>query len=182
MSGPDEVLAGPLSRRRFLLGAVTLSGAAALELTGCTGPAATPSPPRWVRVNVTALTMNQPAWADLPFAQGPATADPSSEAARPAPSASPPGASAPPPAGFGGAWLVLAPDGTITAYDPRCTHQSCLYDWDKPRGRFLCRGHSAEFGMDGVVLSGPAPRPLNRMKVRESGPGVVEVGWQDVPG
>lgn len=165
--------APPLTRRRFLLGAAALSGAAALELTGCMGPAATPSPPRWVRVDITALTMNQPAWVDLPL---------ESPEMRPAPSASPPGASSPPQYGFGGAWLVLQPDGSVIAYDPRCTHQACLFDWDEARRRFLCRCHSGEFALEGGVLSGPPPRPLVRLKVRESGPGTVEVGWQDVPG
>lgn len=163
----------PLSRRRFLLGAAALSGAAVLELTGCAGPAATPSPPRWVRVDITAMAMNRPAYVDLPLEVA---------AAKPAPSATPPGASSPPQFGFGGAWLVLQPDGTVTAYDPRCTHQACLFDWDEPRQRFLCRCHSGEFGLDGKVLSGPPPRPLVRFKVREAGPGTVEVAWQDVPG
>lgn len=179
MSAPDGSQPPSLSlpdspaRRRFLLGAVALSGAAVLELTGCVGPAATPSPPRWVRVDVTALTMNRPAYVDLPL---------ETPAVKPAPSASPPGASSPPQFGFGGAWLVLQPDGTVTAFDPRCTHQACLYDWDGPRGRFVCRCHSGEFGLDGKVLSGPPPRPLARFKVREGAPGTVEVAWQDVPG
>lgn len=166
---------GAISRRRFLLGAAALSGAALLEVTGCAGPVATPSPPRWVRVNVTALTMNQPAWVDLPPSPAP------SAAVRPAPSQTPPGASAP-PVGSGGAWLVLAPDGTVTAFDPRCTHQACLYDWDRSEGRFVCRCHDGWFDLTGKVIGGPPPKPLIRMRTRPAGPGEIELGWQDVPG
>ena len=178
MPAPDEIAppGGAISRRRFLLGAAALSGAALLELTGCAGPLASPSPPRWIRLNVTALTMQEPAWVDLPPPPAPTAA------VRPAPSQTPPGASEPPAPGSGGAWLVLAPDGTVTAFDPRCTHAACLYDWDPANQRFDCRCHDGWFDLTGKVISGPPPRPLNRMKVRQAGPGEIEVGWQDVPG
>jgi Rieske Fe-S protein len=165
-----------ISRRRLLLGAAALSAASVMELTGCAGPVATPSPPRWIRVDVSGLAVDQPTWVDLPPPPEP------SPALRPAPSQTPPGGQDPPPAGSGGAWLVRRADGTVTAFDPRCTHRSCLYDWEPADRRFACRCHDGFFDIAGEVLGGPAPGPLNQMRQRTAGPGEIELGWQDVFG
>lgn len=59
------------------------------------------------------------------------------------------------------AWIVT--DGkTFTAFDPRCTHLGCPYRWDKDTSRFVCPCHTAVFGPDGKVISGPPPRPLDQ--------------------
>ena len=64
------------------------------------------------------------------------------------------------------AW-VLTPNGRdFAVYDPRCTHLGCPYRWDEPRRQFLCPCHAAVFGIDGQVVSGPAPRPLDRYAVK----------------
>ncbi len=60
------------------------------------------------------------------------------------------------------AW-VSTPDGRrFTAFDPRCTHLGCPYRWDEAQGKFACPCHAAFFDAEGKVLSGPAPRPLDR--------------------
>jgi Rieske Fe-S protein len=169
---PDDP-AVTLSRRRFLLGAAALSGAALLELTGCSGPAATTSPPRWVRVGVASLVPGEPTWIVLPAPPEPP------EPVTPAPAATPPKV---PAKGTGGAWLVAGADGSVTAFDPRCPHQACLYDWDGGRGRFTCRCHDGYFDIDGAVISGPPPRALDRLETRPAGEGVIEVAWLEVRG
>ncbi len=69
-------------------------------------------------------------------------------------------------------WLVG--DGTeVTAFDPRCTHLGCPYDWDEGDHVFRCPCHGAVFAVDGTVLEGPAPRPLDRMAVRIEGDAVL---------
>ncbi len=75
-------------------------------------------------------------------------------------------------------WLLKAPDGSFTAYDPRCTHALCRYKWVAAETKFACNCHDGEFAIDGTVLAGPPPRPLNKFPLRDSG-GVVTV---DVPG
>lgn len=64
------------------------------------------------------------------------------------------------------AW-VTTPDGReYTVFDPRCTHLGCPYRWDAAAKQFMCPCHSAVFGADGAVVSGPPPRPLDRYPVR----------------
>jgi menaquinol-cytochrome c reductase iron-sulfur subunit len=64
------------------------------------------------------------------------------------------------------AWVLRKADGTLTAYDPRCTHLGCPYSWDTTTKRFLCPCHNGVFAIDGSVTSGPPPRPLDRFQVR----------------
>jgi menaquinol-cytochrome c reductase iron-sulfur subunit len=64
------------------------------------------------------------------------------------------------------AWVVKFSDGEIAAYGPQCTHLGCAYHWDDNRGEFLCPCHSSVFAIDGAVISGPAPRPLDRYETK----------------
>ncbi|MEK7388339.1 MAG: Rieske (2Fe-2S) protein [Elusimicrobiota bacterium] len=66
-------------------------------------------------------------------------------------------------------WIVT-PDGkNFKAFDPRCTHLGCPYRWDAAASRFACPCHTAMFGPDGAVLSGPPPRPLDQYAVKIDG-------------
>ncbi len=67
------------------------------------------------------------------------------------------------------AWVVKNPEGGITAFSPRCTHLGCAYRWDAAQHDFLCPCHGSRFALTGQVLSGPAPRPLDRYEVRVEG-------------
>lgn len=68
------------------------------------------------------------------------------------------------------AWLVRKADGRVVAFAPQCTHLGCAYHWDARAGNFFCPCHSSRFSIDGDVLGGPAPRPLDQYVVKiESG-------------
>ncbi|HVT91625.1 MAG TPA: ubiquinol-cytochrome c reductase iron-sulfur subunit [Bryobacteraceae bacterium] len=67
------------------------------------------------------------------------------------------------------AWIIKQPDGQAVALAPQCTHLGCAYRWDEQDGNFLCPCHNSRFSKDGSVLSGPAPRPLDRYAVRTEG-------------
>lgn len=66
----------------------------------------------------------------------------------------------------GTAWVVKSTSGEITAFSPICTHLGCAYHWDANKGDFVCPCHASEFALDGTVLSGPAPRPLDRFETK----------------
>jgi len=66
----------------------------------------------------------------------------------------------------GTAWVVKTADGNVLAFAPACTHLGCAYHWDTVKSEFLCPCHGSEFALDGTVLSGPAPRPLDRFEVK----------------
>ena len=67
------------------------------------------------------------------------------------------------------AWVVKQGDGSVTVFAPQCTHLGCAYRWDERKQNFLCPCHSSTFGLDGRVLSGPAPRPLDRYETKVEG-------------
>lgn len=69
----------------------------------------------------------------------------------------------------GTAWVVKQPGGGITAFGPQCTHLGCAYHWDERKTEFLCPCHNSLFAIDGSVVSGPAPRPLDRYETRING-------------
>lgn len=64
------------------------------------------------------------------------------------------------------AWVVKEPDNRIVAFGPQCTHLACAYHWEMDAGKFMCPCHGSVFSIDGKVLSGPAPRPLDRYLTR----------------
>jgi menaquinol-cytochrome c reductase iron-sulfur subunit len=67
------------------------------------------------------------------------------------------------------AWVVKSSSGEVVAFAPQCTHLGCAYHWDERNHNFLCPCHTSTFSLDGQVLSGPAPRPLDRYRVQVNG-------------
>jgi menaquinol-cytochrome c reductase iron-sulfur subunit len=67
------------------------------------------------------------------------------------------------------AWVAKLPTGQIVAYGPQCTHLGCAYHWDESKTEFICPCHSSIFSVDGKVVAGPAPRPLDRYESRIEG-------------
>ena len=64
------------------------------------------------------------------------------------------------------AWVVKTPDNKIIAFGPQCTHLACAYHWDAGVRQFACPCHNSFFSLQGQVLAGPAPRPLDRYVTR----------------
>ncbi len=67
------------------------------------------------------------------------------------------------------AWVVKTADNQVTAFGPQCTHLGCAYHWEEGKNEFLCPCHTSLFSIEGKVLSGPAPRPLDRYQTRLNG-------------
>lgn len=74
-------------------------------------------------------------------------------------------------------WVIKRSDSDIVAFSPICTHLGCRYDWDMGDSLFKCPCHASVFAIDGRVVSGPAPRPLDVLpaEIRE---GVLYVQWE----
>ena len=73
------------------------------------------------------------------------------------------------------AWVVKRPDNEVVAFVPQCTHLGCAYRWDDPSHTFICPCHNSVFSIDGKVLGGPAPRPLDRYMTKVEA-GALEIG------
>jgi menaquinol-cytochrome c reductase iron-sulfur subunit len=67
------------------------------------------------------------------------------------------------------AWVIKKAEGDIVAFTPQCTHLGCAYSYDANKNEFLCPCHVSTFGLDGKVLTGPAPRALDRYDVKVAG-------------
>ena len=67
------------------------------------------------------------------------------------------------------AWVRKISDKEAVAFAPQCPHLGCAYHWDEKHENFLCPCHTSTFSKDGAVLSGPAPRPLDRYESRVEG-------------
>jgi nitrite reductase/ring-hydroxylating ferredoxin subunit len=141
----------PIGRRRAL--AVIGSSVAGMVLLDACGPGASPSasaPAGWVLADVDPATLTTGQPVPVKFA-GTVSGTPVA----------------------GSAWLVKQASGDLVAFDPRCTHQECAYEWTD-QDRFACLCHEGFFAPDGSVISGPPPRPLDRFGVRETA-GKVEL-------
>ena len=49
----------------------------------------------------------------------------------------------------------------IVILNSRCTHLGCTVNWSEEAQGFVCPCHDAKFAMDGKVVDGPPPRPLD---------------------
>ncbi len=63
-------------------------------------------------------------------------------------------------------WIVKKTDNSVAAYSSSCTHLGCGYRWVVAQQRFACPCHGSFFDINGAVLAGPAPRPLDALPTR----------------
>lgn len=66
-------------------------------------------------------------------------------------------------------WAVKKDDSEVVVYSAKCTHLGCGYRWAAREEHFVCPCHDSAFSKDGDVVSGPAPRPLDRFQTRIEG-------------
>ena len=63
-------------------------------------------------------------------------------------------------------FLVWDGDKSVHALSATCTHLGCQVRWDDAATQFRCPCHGGVFGAQGNVISGPPPRPLDRVETR----------------
>lgn len=71
------------------------------------------------------------------------------------------------------AWVVKSAANQVVAFGPQCTHLGCAYHWDDAKNEFVCPCHNSLFSIQGQVLGGPAPRPLDRYQTKVQGDTVM---------
>lgn len=67
------------------------------------------------------------------------------------------------------AWVVKQDKENLIVFNPRCTHLTCAYSWKEEgphKGHFFCPCHDGVFDINGGVVSGPPPRPLDILPVK----------------
>jgi menaquinol-cytochrome c reductase iron-sulfur subunit len=74
-------------------------------------------------------------------------------------------------------WAVKNSSSDVTVFSPICPHLGCRYKWHADSQHFICPCHGSVFSIDGKVLGGPAPRPLDTLPTKiENGELFVE--WE----
>ena len=76
---------------------------------------------------------------------------------------------------FGGspAILIHEEEEVYEAFSLICTHLGCTVVWNPEKKEFHCPCHDGIFDVNGKVLSGPPPSPLEQWKVKMDGEKVL---------
>jgi cytochrome b6-f complex iron-sulfur subunit len=61
--------------------------------------------------------------------------------------------------------VLVREQGGFYALRAVCTHLGCIPNWQPQSGVFECPCHGSAFRKSGVNISGPAPRPLERLGI-----------------
>lgn len=69
--------------------------------------------------------------------------------------------------------LVNTPQGELKAFSAVCTHLNCTVQYDDQTSVIWCACHNGKFDLNGQVISGPPPRPLDAYQVNVRGDDVV---------
>ncbi|MFZ5469500.1 MAG: ubiquinol-cytochrome c reductase iron-sulfur subunit [Myxococcota bacterium] len=71
-------------------------------------------------------------------------------------------------------WIVREATG-FYALSGICTHLGCTPRWLGPEDKFKCPCHGSGFRRDGTNFEGPAPRPLERVKITRGDDGQIVI-------
>ncbi len=69
--------------------------------------------------------------------------------------------------------LVRTPDGELQAFNAVCTHLDCTVQYKSDTSQIWCACHNGTYDLHGNVVSGPPPRPLERLVVNQRGNDIV---------
>jgi Rieske Fe-S protein len=74
-------------------------------------------------------------------------------------------------------WVVRRSETDVSAFSTVCPHLGCHVYWEEQAKQFICPCHASIFSIDGRVLSGPAPRPLDTLAAKIED-GILFVKWE----
>jgi len=69
--------------------------------------------------------------------------------------------------------LIRTPEGELQAFSAICTHLDCTVQYKPDTSQIWCACHNGLYDLGGNVVSGPPPRPLDRLAVNQRGDDVV---------
>jgi menaquinol-cytochrome c reductase iron-sulfur subunit len=65
-----------------------------------------------------------------------------------------------------GVYVLHNEYGSFLALSNKCTHLSCRVNWKTDESAYICPCHDAYFAIDGQIISGPQPRPLDQYETK----------------
>ena len=69
--------------------------------------------------------------------------------------------------------LIRTSDGNLQAFNAVCTHLQCTVQYKTDSAQIWCACHNGLYDLSGNVVSGPPPRPLERLVVNQRGDDIV---------
>ena len=69
--------------------------------------------------------------------------------------------------------LIHTPYGDYKAFSAVCTHLNCTVQYDDEASVIWCACHNGKYDLNGQVISGPPPRPLDAYQVNVRGDDIV---------
>jgi cytochrome b6-f complex iron-sulfur subunit len=77
-----------------------------------------------------------------------------------------PAAGAAPLRNDAGRFYVMHNQDGLMAFYWKCTHLGCTVPWAQAEDKFHCPCHGSVFDRQGLVVGGPAPRPMDIMEIK----------------
>lgn len=71
-------------------------------------------------------------------------------------------------------YIINNEDGALALYW-KCPHLGCTVPWNQAAGEFQCPCHGSIYDRYGVLIAGPAPRPMDLMPITVQPDGTVIV-------
>ncbi|HUG16245.1 MAG TPA: Rieske 2Fe-2S domain-containing protein [Thermomicrobiales bacterium] len=81
------------------------------------------------------------------------------------PASAVPEVGAPPYRNQSGRFYVIHNDDGVLALYWKCPHLGCTVPWDDAADEFHCPCHGSVYDRTGVLIAGPAPRPMDLMPI-----------------
>ncbi len=69
--------------------------------------------------------------------------------------------------------IFRTPGGELKAFTAVCTHLSCTVQYVPVESYILCACHNGKYDLNGQVISGPPPRPLEEYQVDIQGDDIM---------
>jgi len=63
-------------------------------------------------------------------------------------------------------FVTRSAKGEVHAMSSSCSHLGCSVAFDRAKNQFLCPCHNGAFSLDGAVVAGPPPKPLERLETK----------------
>lgn len=79
-------------------------------------------------------------------------------------------------------YLIVNEDGTLnnTGIVNNCTHLGCTFPWNEIDRQFQCPCHGSRYSADGSVIRGPAPLPLQLVRVAVQDNAIWISPWTEI--
>jgi Rieske Fe-S protein len=65
-----------------------------------------------------------------------------------------------------GVFVLRKSETEVLAFSNKCTHLSCRVNWNQDLQQYTCPCHDARFDIEGKIVYGPPPRPLDTYETK----------------